>query len=171
MVFQGVKHLITNPSGGRFDTSFGNDVNLGCVFGKNLVSYKNWAKDTTEPQFWMGKTSLSSIDNITFIHYGEENDKEKGNGKGKARQEDQEEERESYHLPKDLRHLQLPTVNFRPNNARENLLHKSYSTQKKINSWIFKAFEKMNRKLKRTPGYVSSEEEEIQEEEGGGKRK
>ncbi|CAN8324018.1 unnamed protein product [Cochlearia groenlandica] len=110
------------------------------------------------PLLDQGKTSLSSLDNISFIHNGEENDKEKEKGKGKSRQEDQEEEGESYHL-------QLPTLNFRPNNAREKLLYKAYSTQKKINSWMYTAFEKMKRKLKRTPGYVSSEEEEIQEEE------
>ncbi|CAN8324072.1 unnamed protein product [Cochlearia groenlandica] len=112
----------------------------------------------------LGKTRLSSMDNITFIHDGGENDKGQGKGKGKARQEYQEEEEETYHLPKYLRHLQLPTLNFNPKNAREKLLHKEYSTQKKINSWMFKAFEKMKTKLRRTPGYVSSVEEEDEEE-------
>ncbi|CAN8268505.1 unnamed protein product [Cochlearia groenlandica] len=94
------------------------------------------------------RTSLSNVDNIRFLHEGEEEERDtrRRRGKEKEGERDEEEEREEYQQ-QGLEHIKLPTINFKLNTQREKLLHQAYSTQKKINSWVFKTLEKVKRKL------------------------
>lgn len=54
LLFQGLKHIMRDEDGYLLQEDFGNDVNLGFIFAKELASYRNEVKDTAYPDLYIG---------------------------------------------------------------------------------------------------------------------
>lgn len=54
LLFQDLKYILTDDEGNSFRDNFGDDMNLGCVFAKELVSFCTWAINTSHPDLFIG---------------------------------------------------------------------------------------------------------------------
>lgn len=52
LFFQGLKHLVRDDNGELFHDDIGNDVNLGCIFVRELATLPNWAKKILHPDLF-----------------------------------------------------------------------------------------------------------------------
>lgn len=54
LLYQGLKHLISDMRGVILEYEFGDDINYGCIFAAELVKIKSWAATTYHPDLFIG---------------------------------------------------------------------------------------------------------------------